>query len=420
MALRSLSAGAVSLALSVCTSACDTRGVYLVPSASKVTGGGGSTVIRVFEDAGGGKPPRKDASMGHATGGAGGKEDSGSTHEDDGGELDCVTTRTPQVPQPLGVYVLVDQSNAMLAQWTSVSNGLTTFIAGSDEELGGVSIGIQYYAITPPTSPTPLYSDIVCQWQTYETPDVAIDTLPKNQQPLFDSINLHGPTSLAQLLSKLSLLVQFKNESPIDAAILGAIAGARTWVNMEPTQHRAAVVLLVTNSVASSTDSPNCMPSVEKAADAAESGLLSGPGVPTYVLAVGGPNADLDQIALKGGTGKAYPVTSGNDVLTNLFQIRQAFLPCDVAVSVTDQDLLSGKLNVELRNGATFVRYGRVADSAACSSSASPGEWFVEGTGADAKVRLCPNTCDAARRVASMVPGATLDIVHGCKTTVVP
>lgn len=415
MARLALSAGAVSLALSLGTSACNTRGVYLVPSASKVSGGGWSTVIQVsggrgnatHEDAGGGAP---------ATGGStGGTEDSGPAHDGDGGDLACETTRTNQIPQPLGVYVLVDQSNGMLAQWVSVSNGLQTFIAGSDE-LGGVSIGIQYYAISPPPSPTPPYSDIVCQWQTYEAPDVMIETLPKNQQPLFDSINLHGPTSLAQLLNKLSLLLQFKNESPIDSAILGAIAGARNWVNEDAMQHRAAVVLLVTNGVASSTDSPNCMPTVDKAKLAAESGLLNGPAVPTYVLAVGGPNADLDQIAFEGGTDKAYPVTSGNDVLTNLIQIRQAFLPCDVAISVTDQDLISGKLNVELTSATSSVRYGRVKDSSACSSSASPGEWYVEGNGADAKVRLCPNTCEAARAV----PDARLDIVHGCRTRVVP
>jgi hypothetical protein len=414
MARRSLSAGLASLALSVCTSACETRGVYLVPSVSKVSGGGGSTVIQV-SDGGHGNAAHEDSGVVHATGGARQEKDSGPAHDADGGDVSCETTRSTQVPQPLGVYVLVDQSNAMLAQWVSVSNGLQTFIAGSDE-LGGVSIGIQYYAISPPMSPTPAYSDIVCQSQTYATPDVEIDTLPKNQQALVDSINLHGPTSLAQLLNKLSLLVQFKNESPIDAAILGAIDGAQTWVKKEPTQHRAALVLLVTNSVASSTDSPNCMPSVDKAAVAAESGLLNAPGVPTYVLAVGGPNPDLDAIAFKGGTGKAYPVTSGNDVLKNLIQIRQAFLPCDVAVSVTDQDLISNKLNVELRDPAKgLVRYGRVADFMACSSSASPGEWYVEGTGPDAKVRLCPNTCEAARNVLN----AQLEIVHGCKTTVV-
>jgi hypothetical protein len=414
MARRSLRATAAFLALGVFAPACETRNVHLVPDLVK--GAGGTTAMHMT-DGGGGKRAHKDAGVVHATGGAGGMGhfDSGLAHDADGGDLSCVTTRTPQVPQPLGVYMIVDQSNAMLAQWASVSNGLQTFIAGSDE-LGGVSIGIQYYAISPPPSATPPYSTIVCQSQTYAMPDVQIDTLPKNQQPLIDSINLHGPTSLGQLLNKLSLLVQFANESPIDAAITGASAGARDWVDKDLTQRRAAVVLLVTNSVATSTDSPNCMPSVDKAALAAEAGLLNAPGIPTYVLAVGGPNTDLDQIAFKGGTGKAYPVTSGTDVLTNLIQIRQAFLPCDVAISVTDQDLISGKLNVELTDGKMSVRYGRVADSTACSSSASPGEWYVEGTGADAKVRLCPNTCEAAR----LVLGATLDIVHGCKTTVVP
>jgi hypothetical protein len=375
-----------------------------------------TSVVQVSDT--GGKPAHhEDAGVVRATGGARGTRAPDAAPYD-AGDLACETTRTAQVPQQLGVYMLVDQSTAMLAQWAAVSNGLQTFIAGSDEALGGVSIGIQYYAISPPLSGTPAYSDIVCLSQTYATPDVAINPLPMNQPPLFDSINLHGPTSLAQLLSKLSLLVQFKNESPIDTAILGAIAGARDWVNMAATEHRAAVVLLVTNGVASTTDSPNCMPSVEKAADAAESGVLNDPGVPTYVLAVGGPNTDLDQIAFKGGTNKAYPVTNGTDVLTNLVQIRQAFLPCDVAVSVTDQDLISGKLNVELNDPSkpSPVRYGRVADVMACSSSASPGEWYVEGTGLDAKVRLCPSTCEAARAV----PGANLDIVHGCKTTVVP
>jgi hypothetical protein len=384
--------------------------VFLVPLPQ---GSGGDANVIHLSDAGHGKmPPHKDSGVVHSAGGAGGTKAEPDA-SGDAGELSCETTRANQVPQPLGVYVLVDQSNAMLAQWASVSNGLQTFIAGSDE-LGGVSVGIQYYAISPPVAPTPPYSDIVCQSQTYELPDVPMGALPMNQQALIDSINLHGPTSLAQLLNKLSLLVQFKNESPIDSAILGAIAGAHDWVGANAMQHRAAVVLLVTNSVASTTDSPNCMPSVEKAALAAESGLLNAPSVSTYVLAVGGPNADLDQIAFKGGTTKAYPVTSGTDVLTNLIQIRQAFLPCDVTLSVTDQDLTAGKLNVELnQENKPPVRYGRVASAVDCSHSLAPGEWYFEGTGADTKVRLCPSTCEAVRAVGN----ATLDVVHGCKTT---
>ncbi|HVW29327.1 MAG TPA: hypothetical protein VHC69_28365 [Polyangiaceae bacterium] len=411
MARRSLSALALGAALFA--SACETRSVFLVPRATESGGGGGATVIHVG-DAGRAKPPHKDAGVMPASGGSSSAPDSGPT--EDSGDLACVTTRAPQVPQPLGVYMIIDQSYAMLAQWAAVSAGLQTFISGSDE-LGGVSIGIQYYAISPPASATPAYSDIVCLPETYETPDVPMAALPMNQQPLLDSINLHGPTSLAQLLSKLSLLVQFKNESPIDAAILGATQRARDWVTENGSQNPAAVVLLVTNGVASSTDSPNCMPSVEKAALAAEAGLINGPSVSTYVLAVGGPNSDLDQIAMNGGTSHAYPVTSGSDVLTNLIQIRQAFLPCDVTVSVTDQDLAQNKLNVELREaGKSPVRYGRVASADACSASASPGEWYVEGTGADTKVRLCPSTCEAVR----LLPDATLDVVHGCKTTVIP
>ena len=425
MARRSLKIAAIfALAAGVVYSvtACAKRDVYLVSghSTAGVGGSGGSTSVSPM-DGGHVRPPSHlDSGKPSSTGGRSAVADSG---EPDASEA-CVTTRTSQIPQPLGVYIIIDQSYSMLANWTEVSQGLQQFIAGSDE-LGGVSIGIQYYAISPSSSTQP-YGDIVCQLKTYQTPDVQMKALPENQDALFNSIANHGPASLNTLLNTLSLALQFKYESPIDAAIGGAIQGARDWM-MATSQdhageHPAAVVLLVTNGVASTTASPTCMPSTEKAGLAAEAGVMNGPSVPTYVLAVGGQNADLDHIALMGGTLAAYPVIKGGagmssaDVLVNLIHIRQAFLPCDISISSTDPDLANGTLNVELdQPGMPRQRYGRVASVMDCSNTANPGEWYVDTTATETKVRLCRTTCESARAR----PDATLDIVHGCKTTVI-
>ncbi|HEX4338980.1 MAG TPA: hypothetical protein VH062_23900 [Polyangiaceae bacterium] len=418
MARGALSRHSVVIAavLGTAFAGCETRSVFLVPHAQ--VSAGGSAVIHLPDAGSGGRKVHVDAGSGGGGASAGGDvstTDTGAPRNDDGGDVACETTRNQQIPQPLGVYVIVDQSNAMLQKWDAVSAGLQTFISGSDE-LGGVSVGIQYYALSPATSSPDPYLSYVCDWHSYVNPDIPIAGLPTNQQPLLGSIANHGPLSLVALFNNLSLALTLTHESPIDSAIEGAVQGARDWMTANAAQQPAAVVLLVTNQVASSTDSPNCLPSAEKAAIAASAGIINTPTVPTYVLAVGGPNEDLDAIARAGGTNAAYPVTNGADVLANLISIRQAFLPCDVSVSVTDQDLTQDKLNVELSQGKASERYYRVPSASDCSANTTRGEWYVESNGTDSKVRLCPRTCETVRAVSN----ATLDIVRGCRTRFVP
>jgi hypothetical protein len=398
--------------------ACEGRNVFLVPP-GVAAGAGGDVTVLPSDDAG--HKPALHVDSGKRTTPDGSPEtDSGSSP--DASPVACETTpRNHQIPQPLGVYVLVDQSYAMLTQWDSVSAALKTFIGGGDE-LGGVSIGIQYYALSPVAfSPDP-YLTTVCKWESYVKPDVDILPLPMNQMPLFDSLAIHGPTSLKQFLDKLGLTLTFAaTESPIDAAIQGAVQGARNWATMNAASQPAAAVLLVTNAIANDMQSPTCVPSTEKAKAAAAIGLTSNPPISTYVLAVGGPNADLNAVAASGGTGSAYPVTDGVNVLDALLKIRQDVLPCNVTVNMSEEEeLRQGKLNVELNFQLSDPnrppsRYGRVKSATDCTQTPSTGEWYAEGSGADTKVRLCPSTCDAARSV----PKARLDVVHGCPTTYV-
>lgn len=398
--------------------ACATRDVFLVPRGMSGGGAGGQITVLPRHD-GGPKPPHHVESGTPPPDADSPETDSGDAP--DVGSTACETTRTAQSPQPLGVYVLVDQSYAMLTQWDAVSAALKTFIGGGDE-LGGVSMGIQYYALSPVLLPAEPYLSTVCKSESYVTPDVDILPLPMNQQPLLDSITIHGPTSLKQLFDKLTLT--FANESPIDSALQGAIEGARDWAVQYASMRPAAAVLLVTNGIAKDTESPTCLPTREKAMAAAAAGLAGKPSIKTYVLGVGGPSSDLNDIAFSGGTDKAYAVTSGvntggagteSDVLNELIKIRQVVLPCDVTVSPSEEEELGrGVLNVDLKPPTEPTsRYGRVKSVSDCSEMPSRGEWYVEGTGTQTKVRLCPSTCEAARNVA----GATLDVVHGCPTT---
>jgi hypothetical protein len=426
VALGALKPGRVALIgsalLLAAPTACETRDVFLVPKGVSA-GTGGNIIVLPGADGGKKRPAHADSSM----------EPDASPEADSGADatsMACETTRNPQVPQPLGVYVLVDQSYAMLSQWDSVSAALKTFIGGGDE-LGGVSMGIQYYAISPPPPIPPVppdppvltepYLTMACKSDSYVDPDVDILPLPMNQDAIIGSLTDHGPTSLKQFLDKLGLTLTFAaTESPIDAAIQGAIEGARTWASNwtkdHPMSNPAAAVLLVTNQIATATESPTCMPTREKAMAAAAAGFSGNPSIPTYVLAVGGPSSDLNDIAFHGGTNSAHAVTNGVTLLDALIGIRKVVLPCDVKLSASEeQELAQGKLNVDLHdpNTGSSSRYGRVENALDCSETPGRGEWYVEGPGQDTKVKLCPSTCEAARRLLK----ATLDVVHGCPTT---
>src|SRR5205814_3083209 len=127
----------------------------------------------------------------------------------------------------------------------------------------------------------------------------------------------------------------------------GAIAGARDWVKANTVVQPAAAVLLVTTSIAAPPASPNCQPSREKAMAAASAGITGFPPVRTYVLAVGGPNSDLNDIAFAGGTDQAFAAANGDGVLGALLHFRESVLPCEVAVSQNEQELAAGKRNGE-------------------------------------------------------------------------
>jgi hypothetical protein len=244
---------------------------------------------------------------------------------------------------------------------------------------------------------------------------VEVGLLPDNATALTTSIANHKPSDLATFLRNTFFLNL--DIVPTDAALTGAVLGAREWATAHASNHAKSVVLLVTTGVP--TTSALCMPSLDAAKLAAANGFLQSPSVPTYVLDVGGPNSDLDAIAREGGTDHAYSAASGTatstDLLTQLTSIREIALPCEIDVSA--HTALLDRLNVELSTDQGSTRFSRLGSGQAACDAMRVDQWYLEEADTGATVRLCPNTCVNARNVHSVTP-ATLDIVLGCRTTV--
>jgi hypothetical protein len=346
----------------------------------------------------------------------------------DGGPDGCETTRVASVLQPLGVYIMVDQSSSMVTLWDPVVSALDGFVDDM-KAFSGVSIGIQYFALTPTESFTiagiPItWTVTACTPDAYATPDVPIAPLPQNRDPIFESLATHGPTPLAALFGGGAggggNGVEWLRESPTDSALAGAIQGARTWYAAHENENPRAVVLLVTDGVPNTLSSPQCNASLANTVTAAKNGLQGeGPGgagtlpsIPTYVLGVGGQVDALNQIAQAGGTESAYLVDAdaGAGALTAALQnIRDLVLPCEI--DATADSLARGDVNLEA-GGSPLVRVAKNA----CVDSPDAREWYVDPASDAAPIRaeLCPATCQALRAVS----GETLEVVYGCPTVV--
>ncbi|HVU02193.1 MAG TPA: hypothetical protein VHE30_10585 [Polyangiaceae bacterium] len=388
MALGRLSVATV-VSLVAFASGCRTRDVFLAPREQSLQA-----------DAGRGSGGRQDSGMP--------PEDSGIwLHTDGGRRPSCETSRYPEEPQPLGVYIMIDQSSAMGFLWPTVTGALSEFIQQSGA-LGKVSVGIKFFALSSAdVEPTQNYLDVVCQSSAYESPIVGIAPLPAAAPALLDAISKHQPSLLSAFFQTLGLAADIV---PTDAALAGAVTGAASWVTQNAAARPKAVVLLVTNGIP--TSSIQCLPTLDTVESAAANGFTGQPSVPTYVLDVGTEHTQLNGVANAGGTDHAYSAQSNADMLVALQSIRERALPCEIDVGAYADSL--DKLNVELSTGDGSTRFSKLPDGQSTCDPNRNDEWYLEGTGPEARVRLCANTCVHARSVTD----ATIDVVLGCRTTV--
>jgi hypothetical protein len=320
---------------------------------------------------------------------------------------------------PADVIIMFDQSQSMEAQeggatrWQGVTQATIGFVQSPDS--AGLGVGIQYFGRA--------FALEDCNPATYQTAEVPIGVLPGNAQAIVDSINRHRPSS----------------ETPTASALTGAITYARNWKNQNPTH--PVFVLLVTDgepgAPLSGIYSPTCIQYIQDMTTtvaAADAGFKGTPSIQTFVLGVGPSLANLNQIAVAGGTTQAYLISGGNvaqQVVTALNTIRGSIsrtvtrtvtktvsipLDCEWVMPppVGNKDQDPAKVNVQLTNGGNPTQLGVVPSAADCANFQNG--WYYDDPVRPTKIIACPSTCDTIKAATD----GKIDIFVGCDTYVAP
>jgi hypothetical protein len=139
------------------------------------------------------------------------------------------------------------------------------------------------------------------------------------------------------------------------------------------------------------------------------------------VLGVGPSLQNLNQIAMKGGTGSAHLVESGGsaELLTALNEIRKNALTCDYQIPIIPGKVfdLDNAVAIRVKVGANGmeVLVPRVADQSQCGPNG--GGWYFDVPPPNSKkITLCPATCDPLLKTM----GSSLTVLMGCKIIVPP
>ena len=320
------------------------------------------------------------------TGGTGGSEvgaggvavDGGPGPGDDGGICIAINAEARRVP--VDMIFLIDRSSSMMGlKWDGTRAALTAFF--DDPASAGISVGMVYF---------PAQKADVCNSASYSALDVAIAPLPANAFALTNSIpGLPLGTS-----------------TPTSSALKGALFAATTYQDAHPS-HKVVVVL------ATDGDPTTCPPlEIDAIAELAKSARNYN-GVHTYVIGVAGSTlANLDQIAVAGGTDKAYDVTNDiNEFVAKIAEIRTDVLACDFELP----ELPAGKMfNPDqlyfayAPNGEGEPKIVPHVDALADCGNL-PG-WRFDSNTLPTKIALCPSLCKTLQND----PAAKVNVLYAC------
>jgi len=320
----------------------------------------------------------------------------------------CAATFVEAKGQQLAMFIMLDQSRSMdevvdpatmTTRWTAVTGALSAFMM--NPAAGSIPVGLQYFGLPAAAGGQPGgqpggRNTSSCTVGDYAKPDVPIAPLSMNARPIVDSIALHAPMT--------------------NTPTLPAIQGGIQFIASYAADHPEYKVVLV---LATDGEPSGCDSSLENVSTAAAAGLTGMPSVETYVIGVGDNLANLDAIAVAGGTKKAFLVSDANvqqDLITALTAIQGAVLPCQYSVPLPmpGKAVDFGKVNVQFTAGGGMMQeFHKVASMADCT----PGSnlWYYDDNNAPKEILLCPDTCKAV----AGDPSAKLNVVLDCKETVV-
>ncbi|MEZ4294383.1 MAG: VWA domain-containing protein [Polyangiaceae bacterium] len=341
------------------------------------------------------------------------------------GSCACAAETTSANPVQLDLFVMLDQSGSMsntvsggATKWSAVTSALKSFM--QDPSNTGLGVGIQYFPLSAggqacnPVCTTdadcgafgPCFIFVClgcsggggdsCNVADYAKAEVEIAPLGGGQTTaLINSLNAHGPT----------------NDTPIGPALQGAINHAKSWKMTHP-GHEVAVIL------ATDGDPTECNPSdIPGIANIAMAGVNMSPSVKTFVIGVGSSLSNMNAIAAGGGTGSAYLVDTGGNVIDQfkaaLNAIQSSALGCEYTIPAPAMGMLDyDKVNVQYTpgNGGAPQVIANVANAAACDPNT--GGWYYDNPASPSKIILCDATCTPVEADAS----GKVDILLGCAT----
>ncbi len=245
-----------------------------------------------------------------------------------------------------------------------------------------------------------------CAGGDYATPAVPIAALPGNA------------AAIATALAGKSL----EGRTPTSAALQGAIDRATTHLKANA-GHTVAVVFATDGLPTACTTDINAIGNIAAAGASA--------GVKTFVIGVfaqsdlnagntpNTPQFNMDHIASKGGSSKAFMVVADATAKTQfqaaLNTIRGTALPCEYNVPAPESGEPDyAKLNVQhTAPDGSKTLHGYTQSAASCDPT--KGGWYYDvdpaGGAKPTKIILCPSTCNQAKSI-----GGQVDVVIGCKT----
>lgn len=299
------------------------------------------------------------------------------------------------------VLLVLDKSGAMATgdRWTIATQALASFFAGP--ELAGMQVALELFPL-PSSAGGNGCGQATCDVAPCEAPLVPPGALSASPAP--------ADTQEAALLAALGAQVPEGS-----AASAPALRGALAWAVAQNAPDSATAVVFVSQGEPSA-----CVTGDSQATRAAltldvERAYLDH-GVRTYAVALqGAETASLHELAARGGTGEAFVLDSENgtsvsaDLRSALVSITRRDLSCTLPLPSGGN--VSTTAQVTLTSGATVTPLARRSRAQQCGSG-----WYFDDNASPSSIQLCPETCAAARALAS----ARLEATFGCSTLLQP
>lgn len=320
------------------------------------------------------------------------------------GPADCQTIGTLN-GQPTGDPVL-----GACADYGVCANDNTYSCADTNATSNPKGCGTALGACVPTTSYFCAH-DALCDPLDYKTPAVEFLTLP-------DTANALGTSIAAQVPA---------GATPTRPALRGAIAHGREWAGAHP--GHTVVVVLATDGVPTDCtggrgvfgiDSPSALADVIATATEGYTPAVAGnASVQTFVVGVFAQTetmaqSQLDQIAMAGGSERAFVINSGGNVqqdfLAALNQIRSAHLGCEFQIpqpkggAMLDYALVNVELTTDKMSSLYYVEPDK------CTGAADEWHYDVAAPAVPTKIVACPATCDMLKQTQN----AKIDVKLGC------